>query len=189
MIINTNFENEKVHIVLRSTLTTSPVVLLPCSGNPHYSILNHVFQPSLWIRGITEMVLNNIWFSKSCLLIGVFLRVFWKLAASYPRGGYTSVTRGKRVPVCTVSLALKAVWLKRTIEISAIIILMMTMIILHMAALRVNGTVSFVCQHLAGCHTSAEYHLNCAINISPLHSPQGSCLPKCLKKPPSLLKA
>ena len=111
------------------------------------------------------------------------------MAASYPRGGFTSVTRGKRGPVCTVSLVLKAVWLKRTIQISVIIILMMTLIILHMAVLRVNGTVSFVCQHLAGCHTSAEYNLNCAINISPLHSPPGICLPNCLKKPPSLLKA
>lgn len=65
---------------------------------------------------------------------------------------------------------------------------MMTMIILHMAALRVNGMGSFVCQHLAGCHTSAEYNLNCAINTSPLRSPQGICLLKCLKKLRSLLK-
>lgn len=63
------------------------------------------------------------------------------------------------------------------------------MIILHMAALRVNGTVSFVCQHLSGCHTSAEYNLICAINMSLLHSPQGICLLKCLTKLPSLLKA
>lgn len=72
---------------------------------------------------------------------------------------------------------------------SVAIILMMTMIILHMAALRVNGTVSFACQHLAGCHTAAEYNLNCAINISPLRSPQGICLLKRLKKLLSPLKA
>lgn len=66
---------------------------------------------------------------------------------------------------------------------------MMTVIILHMAALRVSAMVSFVCQHLAGCHTSAEDNLNGTINMSPLHSPKGSCLPKCLRKFLSLLKA
>lgn len=68
---------------------------------------------------------------------------------------------------------------------------MMTMIILHMAALRVNGTVSFVCQHLAVCHTSAEYNLNCTINISPLHSPQGMSpkMPKETPLPPEGLEA
>lgn len=66
---------------------------------------------------------------------------------------------------------------------------MMTVIILHMAAVRVNAKVSFVCQHLAGCHTSAEGNLNGTINMSPLHSPQGICLPKCLRKFLSLLKA
>lgn len=67
---------------------------------------------------------------------------------------------------------------------------MMTVIILHMAVLRVSAKVSFVCQHLAGCHTSAEENLNgTTTNMSPLHSPQGICLPKCLRKFLSHLKA
>lgn len=150
---------------------------MPCCGNP--GSLHP--EPS----GTGEMVLNDTGFSKTGLVVDVFLRLFRKVAASYPRGGCTSVTMSKRALVCTFCSVLRVVWLKTTTQISVIIILMMTMIILHMAALRVNDTVSFVCQHLAGCLTSAEYNLNCAMNISPFHSPQGACLPKCLKKLPS----
>lgn len=65
----------------------------------------------------------------------------------------------------------------------------MTMIILHMVAFRVNGTVSFVCQHLAGCHTSAEYNLNCTINISTFAFSPRHLSPKKPKKLPSPLRA
>lgn len=58
----------------------------------------------------------------------------------------------------------------------------MTIIILHRGALRVTSMGSFLCQQLAGCHTSAESILNGAINNGALQSPQDGCLPKCLKK-------